>query len=810
MNRIVSRITAIIVMAVFMFGLTTCKKEKIAVPTVKIFEEAITVTITRAGVSAEVTDQGGAEVISRGFVYGLSGEAEMDTVYCGSGMGVFSAEFNDLQPNTSYVYEAFAKNEGGFGVSGKVIFTTLDHDLPTVKTNEVENVGVNTAKCGGNVTHDGGGATITERGICWGTNHNPTATGSHVSAGGGMGEFTCNMNNLSANTTYYVRAYAKNSKGTAYGEEKSFTTLDYDMPEVTTANVTEITQTTAKGGGEVTNDGGTNVTERGICWSTSHNPTTSDSHVASGTGMGAFNSNITGLSPHTKYYVRAYAINSKGTVYGNEVYFTTLATPPTVSTGEVTDITTTSAKGSGNVTDNGGSAVTECGLCWSTNHTPTVNDSHVISIISSGVFTLTMTNLSANTTYYVRAYATNDVGTTYGEEVEFETLSQTLPTVTTLAVTNITQTTAKCGGNVISDGGATVTERGICWSTSHNPTLSNDYAAASSGGTGTFTVIMTNLTPNTNYYVRAYAKNSQGTEYGEEAGFTTENVGMPSVTTNEVTNITQTTATCGGNVVSNGGSPLTARGVCWGTSPSPTPTVNYTLDGTSTGSFVSQIRNLTPGVMYYIRAYATNSVGTSYGEERSFITTSSGAWIYYDDGNYATNVGTNNAEATIHWASMFPASILSQYAGTSLTKVAVYENSYNTNNITVRVYLGGTTSPQTLKCTKTFSPVGGNAFHEVTLATPVNINGNQNLWIVFSEMGDHPATACIDVGNANNRWISLDGSTWQDLDAAGLPGYGWMIRGWVTNGKGEGSWVDLKANESKHQAPANATTIMLE
>lgn len=212
------RITAFVMMAVVAFGLITCKKEKIEVPTVKVNDGAITLNYTSAGVSAEVTDQGGAEVKSRGFVYGLSG-GSLDTVFCGSGVGVYSAELNNLQPNTTYVYEAFAKNAGGTGTSGKVTFTTRDNELPIVKTSEVENIGTTTASCGGNVTGDGG-ANITERGVCWSTNHNPTVNESHVSSGSGLGEFACNLSSLSANTTYYVRAYAKNSKGVAYGGGK--------------------------------------------------------------------------------------------------------------------------------------------------------------------------------------------------------------------------------------------------------------------------------------------------------------------------------------------------------------------------------------------------------------------------------------------------------------------------------------------------------------------------------------------------------------------------------------------------------------
>ena len=520
MNRKYNRMAAIITMVVLALGLVTCKKETIAPPTVKFFGDGqpSSVNITSASVSAEVSDQGGAEVKSRGFAYGLSG-GSMDTIFCGSGTGAFSAELTGLQPNTMYVYEAFAKNAGGFGTSGKVTFTTRDHNMATVTTGEISNVGLTNAICGGNVTNDGG-AEVTERGICWNTTSNPVVSGSHATADGGTGAFSCNLNNLSANTVYYVRAYAKNVKGVAYGDEKSFQTLDFDLPEVTTTNVTDITQTSAKGGGEVTSDGGATVTERGICWSTSHNPVVSGSHANSGSGTGSFTCNITGLTAHTTYYVRAYATNSKGTTYGDEVSFNTSANPPAVSTGSVTSITTTSATGSGNVTNDGGSIVIERGLCWSTHHEPTISGTHISAGEGTGEFTAAMTNLTANTTYYVRAYATNGVGISYGDEVQFSTLSVSIPGVTTASVTNIGNTSAIGGGNVISDGGTSVTERGICWSTSHNPTISGNHANSGTG-TGAFTLNMTNLTPNTTYYVKAYAINSQGVAYGEEVNFKT-------------------------------------------------------------------------------------------------------------------------------------------------------------------------------------------------------------------------------------------------------------------------------------------------
>ena len=94
---------------------------------------------------------------------------------------------------------------------------------------------------------------------------------------------------------------------------------------------------------------------------------------------------------------------------------------------------------------------------------------------------------------------------------------------------------------------------------------------------------------------------------------------VPTVTTTVITDITTTTATSGGNVTDDGGESVTARGVCWSTGQNPTTASNHTTDGTGTGVFVSDIINLTPGLTYYVRAYATNSVGTGYGNQRSFV-----------------------------------------------------------------------------------------------------------------------------------------------------------------------------------------------
>ena len=218
-----------------------------------------------------------------------------------------------------FVRTLISSNGGGGGTT-----TT-----PTVTTTSVSDITSSSAKCGGNVTSDGG-SSVTARGICWSTNQNPTTNNSHTSAGSGTGTFTANITGLSASTTYYVRAYATNSKGTSYGEQKTFTTTaggggggGNTAPTVTTSDVTDIRENTAWCGGNVVDDGGATVTERGICWSTSSNPTISSNHVSSDSGLGSFTAKMTNLNAVTTYYVRAYAKNNVGIAYGEQKVFKT-------------------------------------------------------------------------------------------------------------------------------------------------------------------------------------------------------------------------------------------------------------------------------------------------------------------------------------------------------------------------------------------------------------------------------------------------------------------------------------------------------
>ena len=189
-----------------------------------------------------------------------------------------------------------------------------------------------------------------------------------------------------------------------------------------------------------------------------------------------------------------------------------------------------------------------------------------------------------------------------------------LPTVTTSNATNITTSSATCGGTVTDNGGSFVTERGLCWGTTHAPTIENNDKMNLGSGNGPFSGIISGLTLSTTYYVRAYAINNRGESYGDEIAFQTDN-GTPTVTTIVPTR-TGLVISTGGNVLSDEGSPVTARGVCYGTTPYPdlTNSHSHTINGSGIGTFSSSFEMTVAGI-YYVRAYATNANGTSYGEQ---------------------------------------------------------------------------------------------------------------------------------------------------------------------------------------------------
>ncbi len=440
-------------------------------------------------------------------------------------------------------------------------------------------------------------------------------------------DFSVEVKNLRTNTKYYYRYAVEYGGKLPYRTEiKTFTTEEYKLPEVQTKEVVSVGVNRAEMSGNVSdNGGGDPVTLRGICWSMNHNPNVGDEYANAGEGNGPFTCELTNLQPEKTYYARAFAGNSKGVSYGEELTFVTMAVGslPEVHTIGITDNAMLQATVTGEVTSEGASAVLEHGVCYGKEHFPTTSGLHVTAGAGAGVYTCQLMNLEGNATYYVRAYAINSLGVSYGAEMSFVAMSETtVPIVTTDMVSNITLSSATGHGTVVSDGGAAVMRRGLCWSIEHNPTVA-DVHVDCGNGVGEFSGLLPHLANLTTYYVRAYAENTIGMAYGEEVSFTVGQGGpaLPDVMTFEVImDITQTSSVGSGGVIGDGGATVMERGLCWSINHNPTIDNSHVDSGTGSGNYTIQMTDLEPYTTYYVRAYATNSAGTAYGNEVSFET----------------------------------------------------------------------------------------------------------------------------------------------------------------------------------------------
>lgn len=289
----------------------------------------------------------------------------------------------------------------------------VGQQLPYVGRPSVSEISATSAYCSSSVYSDGFSA-ITEKGFVYDTIKYPTLSNHSVQSGDNGNNFSATID-IQPNTRYFVRAYARNAIGVSYSEPMEFSSASI-LPVVTTSDVASITATTAVCGGNVETDGGSKLIGRGLCWSTTPNPSLNNSHLEVGYTTGEFSATISGLRPETQYYIRAYAQNESGTSYGNQQVFTTLSGLPVVITAEPTSVSTTSAVVGGEVVSDAGIMVIHRGICYSTRPQPTINGPHTTDGSGLGTFESNLLGLSVGVTYYYRAYATNGFGTTYGEQ----------------------------------------------------------------------------------------------------------------------------------------------------------------------------------------------------------------------------------------------------------------------------------------------------------------------------------------------------------------------------------------------------------
>jgi uncharacterized protein (TIGR02145 family) len=415
---------------------------------------------------------------------------------------------------------------------------------------------------------------------------------------------------------------------------------------LTTASTTIISSNSATSGGNITSDGGATVTDRGVCWSTNQTPTTIDSHTSDGTGTGIFVSNIIGLNASTTYYVRAYATNSVGTAYGNQVSFTSLAwtcgSTITINhvTGSVAPLDKTVTYGT--VTNIPG----EPSKCWITQN---LGADHQATAVNDA------TEVSAGWYWqFNRKQGYKNDGTTITPSWTINSISENSNWI---ASNDPCTLELGSGWRIPTSAEWTNVDASGYWSDWNGPWNSNlklhaaGYLTGNGGmldyrGSIGFNWSNSQSTDGAGFILYFNTGFSNISEWEKVSALSlrclngSSGTTIPTLTTSSVTNTASNTATSGGNITSDGGATVTARGVCWSTSQTPTTADSHTTDGTGTGAFVSSITGLNAATTYYVRAYAINNAGTAYGNQQSFTTLAwacgSSSIIDIDGNNYNT------------------------------------------------------------------------------------------------------------------------------------------------------------------------------
>ena len=489
---------------------------------------------------------------------------------------------------------------------------------------------------------------------------------------------------------------------------------DYDAlatPIVTTPSSASITATAATLGGNVTSDAGSAITERGVVYSataTNNNPLilgTGVTKVTAAGTTGVFTVSVTGLAPGAGYSFKAYAINSVGTTYTSPVStFTTLG-PPTVTTPTNTSVTATTATLGGNVTLDGGSGITERGVVYSataTNSNPLILGTGVTKVTAAGttgVFTVNVTGLALGAGYSFKAYATNSLGTSYTTVATFATA--VAPTVTTPTSASIAATSATLGGNVTSDGGASIVERGVVYSataTNSNPVIAGTGVtkATVAGTTGALNAGVTGLSAGTSYSFKAFATNAAGTAYTSVATLTT--LILPVVTTGSATAVTQTGATLNGTVNPSGSnaSALFSYGLTtsYGTQVAAGPPPG---SGSSAVAVGASITGLTCGTTYHFRVAATSAAGTGLGSDATFATGACGPVI--NSFTASSVLVSPGGASTLSWSVAAGATLTLNGAAVSSPTGSQVVNPTTTTTYTLVATAGGGSTSRSLTVT---------------------------------------------------------------------------------------------------------------
>ncbi|WP_304062759.1 YDG domain-containing protein [Pedobacter glucosidilyticus] len=888
------------------------------------------ITATGATFSGNVTADGGATVTERGFVYATTTNPTTANtkVQDGTGTGAFTEPITGLTAGTTYYVRAYAINSVGTSYGSEVSFATASNTEDCTINSKVSSVDdlaqgyeffsqsftacangkINTIKLltsASSSFYPVSTVTMTIRegnglsGSILRTINIPTSLFKEAA---GLEDYvTIDLSSenvlvssgnqytfgFEGNLSNRVQIYYSNNNPSASiynggqlyfgGAAVAARDLIFVMeigpvtmaviPTLTTSSATSITATGATFSGNVTADGGATVTERGFVYGTATNPTTANTKVQDGTGTGTFTEAVTGLTASTTYYVRAYATNSAGTSYGNQMSFTTLASTLSPSY-EFFEGTTAAAQTFTNTTTGLNFTLTNklavqnyagYGVQASNTPSPTVgsnfyigNDSNTgtnqvnsikstnktlfsvksmwvypssnasgASPTNNGTITFTgkkngviqytftksgifQTAVNLGTNYNGFTLVDFSVGTdnsnTLIDEIEINLGSvyqyiaidniafSATPSITNTTATAVTSTTATLNANVNPSASAT---SAISFDYSTSPTLASgvtNIAATpatlvSSNNATAVSVNISGLTAGTTYYYRAKATNAVGTNDNSQIlSFATLAANTaPTVTTAATTAITATGVTFSGNVTADGGATVTERGFVYGTATNPTTANTKVQDGTGTGDFTEAITGLTASTTYYVRAYAVNSVGTSYGNEVSFTTTSPPCTGTITIGATASGAAytINNGVLTTAGDATVPASVILNYLQNT-GNLSI--QSCNGNILIAANISGALSTPRTL----TLKAAGDIIFNT---GSSIVVSGNALNTILWSD-ADKNKTGSIYLNestittNGGHLWMgggNQSATAWNGLAVGDGSAYANAVHAFTTN-----------------------------
>ena len=532
------------------------------------------------------------------YLLDVSTEPDFSSFVAGYGSRTVGAELfcsvTGLSFGVTYYYRVRAQNSGGTsGYSAVIRGGTIG--APTLSDPTAISIGQSSAMLGATVTANGG-AAVTERGTVWGTSANPTENGQ-AEGGTATGPFSHNRAGLPAGTLIYYRGYAANAVGTGYSVDGTF----WSVPLNPTAKAASAIK-----GDEFTANWNASTGATNYLLEVSPENTFASYLPGYGSrtvGAGTFCS-VTGLSSGATYCYRVRAQNSGGLSGHSEIIEIVTLRVPTLSQVAAYAIGQTTATLGATVTSDGGSAMTKWGTAWGT--APSQIGNEQTTVAGTGTFSQARTGLPAGTLIHYRAFAANGAGTGYSTNGTFWTIPAN-PTANAATAVSGTGFTANWNASKGADGYRL------------DVSTSSSFATFVPGYSNRMnTTAVTGLVSGATYYYRVRAQNSAGTS-GNSEPITVRTLAAPTLSRPTVSNVTQTTATLGATVLSDGGLPVTAWGTVWGLSENPT-TGSQTGGAPNLGVLAHVRTGLPPGTLIYFRAFAQNGAGTRYSDVDQFWT----------------------------------------------------------------------------------------------------------------------------------------------------------------------------------------------